>query len=175
MDLCVTSHQFYSGGGWYQLSHTYSSSLFVLFFSVVNCWRLYLSLLFFPVSLPPYPHIPVPLSSISFHHSLFLFLSLIYSPSHHPLTHSQLEQEVDALNRKLKLLEADLDTAEDKAADSGDRCKDLEDKNEELERENKQLQHRIQRLEGEIVLACVCVCVCDSLSVKFSVKYSDSL
>ena len=62
--------------------------------------------------------------------------------------HAQFEQEVDALNRKLKLLEADLDTAEDKAADQTDKVKDLETQNEELLRENKQLQRKVDVLEG---------------------------
>lgn len=62
----------------------------------------------------------------------------------------QLEQEVDALNRKLKLLETDLDTAEDKAADQTDKVKELETQNEELLRENKQLQRRVDVLEGMI-------------------------
>ena len=66
----------------------------------------------------------------------------------HTLTHTQLEQEVDALNRKLKLLEADLDTAEDKAADQTDKVKELETQNEELLRENKQLQRKVELLEG---------------------------
>ena len=66
----------------------------------------------------------------------------------HTHTHTQLEQEVDALNRKLKLLEADLDTAEDKAADQTDKVKELEAQNEELLRENKQLQRRVDVLEG---------------------------
>lgn len=64
-------------------------------------------------------------------------------------THNvQFEQEVEALARKLKLLESDLDTAEDKAADQTDKLKELEAQNEELLRENKQLQRRVDVLEG---------------------------
>ena len=58
-------------------------------------------------------------------------------------------QEVDSPNLKLKLLEADLDTAEDKAADHGDKCMELEAQNEELIRENKHLE-----LKGTIITTC---------------------
>lgn len=51
--------------------------------------------------------------------------------------------------RKLKLLEHDLDTAEDKVAETTAEKKDLEVREEELTRENKQLQHRINTLEGK--------------------------
>ena len=55
---------------------------------------------------------------------------------------------MDALHRKLKLLESDLDTAEDKAADQTEKVKELETQNEELLRENKQLQRKVEVLEG---------------------------
>ena len=63
-------------------------------------------------------------------------------------THTQAEQEVENLQRKLKLLESDLDTAEDKAADNSEKLKEFEAQNEELTRENKQLHHKIDVLEG---------------------------
>lgn len=61
----------------------------------------------------------------------------------------QAEQEVQNLMRKLKLLENDLDQAEDQKADSDSKAKDLEVQNEELIRENKQLQNRVNVLEGK--------------------------
>lgn len=54
--------------------------------------------------------------------------------------------------RKLKLLENDLDTAEDKYADSNAKVKDYETQVEELSRENKQLTHRINTLEGKLAI-----------------------
>ena len=51
--------------------------------------------------------------------------------------------------RKLKLLENDLDQAEDKNADGDSKMKDMEAQMEELTRENKQYQHRVNVLEGE--------------------------
>lgn len=54
--------------------------------------------------------------------------------------------------RKLKLLENDLDTAEDKYADSNAKVKDYEAQVEELSRENKQLNHRINTLEGKLAI-----------------------
>lgn len=60
----------------------------------------------------------------------------------------QAEQEIQNLNRKMKLLENDLDAAEDKGTDANAKCKDNEVQIEELTRENKQLQHRISVLEG---------------------------
>lgn len=59
------------------------------------------------------------------------------------------------LSRKVKLLENDLDTAEDKANDAVSKSKDLESQLEETTRENKQLTHRIQVLEGMYVCAYV--------------------
>ena len=53
------------------------------------------------------------------------------------------------LMRKLKLLETDLDQAEDQKADSDSKAKDLEAQVEELTRENKQLQNRVNVLEGK--------------------------
>lgn len=66
----------------------------------------------------------------------------------------QAEQEVQNLLRKLKLMENDLDTAEDKFMDTNAKFKDRETQVEELTRENKQLDHRISVLEGtfDIVL-----------------------
>ena len=61
----------------------------------------------------------------------------------------QAEQEVQSLQRKLKLLENDLEMAEEKAADSTDKLKESETQAEELTRENKQLNHRIDVLEGK--------------------------
>ena len=58
--------------------------------------------------------------------------------------------EVQNLMRKLKLMENDLDTSEDKCADQGEKLKDYEIQMEELTRENKQLNHRINVLEGMI-------------------------
>lgn len=55
------------------------------------------------------------------------------------------------LLRKLKLLENDLDTAEDKSSDATSKSKDLESQVEELTRENRQLNHRIGVLEGRCV------------------------
>lgn len=60
----------------------------------------------------------------------------------------QAEQEVQNLMRKLKLLENDLDQAEDKAAEATSKLKDLETQYEEAEREKKQMQRRIDVLEG---------------------------
>ena len=60
----------------------------------------------------------------------------------------QAEQEVQNLMRKLKLLENDLDQAEDKAADSTSKLRELETLHEESERENKQLNRKIELLEG---------------------------
>ena len=51
--------------------------------------------------------------------------------------------------RKLKLLETDLDQAEDQKADSDGKAKDLEAQVEELTRENKTLQNRVNTLEGK--------------------------
>ena len=51
--------------------------------------------------------------------------------------------------RKMKLMEEDLDTSEDKAQDATAKLRDTEGALEEAQRENKQLLHRIDRLEGE--------------------------
>lgn len=53
------------------------------------------------------------------------------------------------LTRKMKLLETDLDSAEDRVADISDKNKELEAEVEELQRENKTLQRRVDTLEGE--------------------------
>ena len=82
--------------------------------------------------------------------SIAIINKIIVIPNSFLLQHTQLEQEVESLNRKLKLLEADLDMAEDKAADQGEKVKHLEDENEGLTRENKQLQHKVQTLEGMV-------------------------
>lgn len=67
---------------------------------------------------------------------------------------------MENLNRKLKLLETDLDTAEDKAADANDKFKEKEAQAEDLERENKQFKRRIDMLEGNAcelrMLCCQC-------------------
>lgn len=55
--------------------------------------------------------------------------------------------------RKLTMLEKDLDTAEDRSADTNAKNKDLETQVEELQRENKQLKHRIDLLEGKFNLS----------------------
>ena len=51
--------------------------------------------------------------------------------------------------RKIKLLDEDLDTSEDKAQEALRKFQDTEAQLEESQRENKQLQHRIDTLEGE--------------------------
>lgn len=61
----------------------------------------------------------------------------------------QAEQEVQNLLRKLKMVEGDLDQAEDKQAESDAKVKDLETQVEELTRERQQLQHRVNILEGK--------------------------
>lgn len=68
--------------------------------------------------------------------------------------------------RKLKLLENDLDTSEDKAADANSKVKESEAQNEELTRENKQLYHRISVLEGMLCIMCVYVCMWQCMCMK---------
>ncbi|CAI8016467.1 hypothetical protein GBAR_LOCUS10100 [Geodia barretti] len=48
----------------------------------------------------------------------------------------------------MKLLESDLDLAEERATDSTAKLKDAETRVEELERENKGLRKEIERIEG---------------------------
>ena len=49
---------------------------------------------------------------------------------------------------KLKLLESDLDQAEDRASDSTMKLKEAETKVDELERENRGLRKELERMEG---------------------------
>lgn len=63
----------------------------------------------------------------------------------------QADLEIQNLQRKLKLMEGDLDSAEDKCADASTKLKDMEAQVEELTRENKQQTHRIQVLEGMFI------------------------
>ena len=60
----------------------------------------------------------------------------------------QADQEVESLLRKLKLLEEDLDNAEDRVAVATKKLQEQEGLNDELIRENKQLHHRVDTLEG---------------------------
>ena len=59
-----------------------------------------------------------------------------------------MEQEVQGKERRLKLLEQDLDAAEDMATESQKKVKDLETENDDLKRENGKLKREIQELEG---------------------------
>ncbi len=61
----------------------------------------------------------------------------------------KLEQEVTSKERKLKMLEADLDKAEDENIDLKEKCKNLESENEDLNRRIKQQEHQIDTLESE--------------------------
>ena len=61
----------------------------------------------------------------------------------------------------MKLLENDLDSAEDKQADFSSKCNNQEAQIEELTRENKQLNNRIAILEGKFAFSvCACVHMC---------------
>ena len=61
---------------------------------------------------------------------------------------------MESLLRKMKLLEEDLDNAEDRVADTGTKLKEQEALNDDLIRENKQLHHRVDTLEGQSVCTC---------------------
>lgn len=56
----------------------------------------------------------------------------------------------------MKLLEGDLDSAEDKLADFSSKSNDQESQIEELTRDSKQLNNRIATLEG---MSFMCMCV----------------
>lgn len=56
---------------------------------------------------------------------------------------------MENLRRKMKLMESDLDSAEDKGADHLSKSKGFEEQVEELTRDNRQLNHRIGVLEGK--------------------------
>ena len=58
----------------------------------------------------------------------------------------------------MKILESDLDNAEEKVANTLAKYNASEAHAEELERENKQFQHQIKVLEGMCVYAYACVC-----------------
>ena len=60
----------------------------------------------------------------------------------------QVEQDLASHANKMKLLESDLDLAEERATDSTAKLKDAETRVEELERENKGLRKEIERIEG---------------------------
>ena len=59
------------------------------------------------------------------------------------------------MQRKIKLLENDLDQAEDRCADLNASLKEKEADNESLTRENKQLEHKVQTLEGKWLVLTV--------------------
>ncbi len=87
-------------------------------------------------------------------------LSLALTPPSHPpslsLTLSlKVEQELQVYQRKLKLMEDDLDSAEDRLATSQASLKETENANDELVRENKGLHRKVDELEGRTV---VCIC-----------------
>ncbi len=95
----------------------------------------------------------------------------------------QAEAEVQAKERKIKLLETDLDAAEDTAADYQAKSKEYEQLAEDAERENQRLKRDINQLEGiynirtsglHNIVSCVCLCcnnVCMCLS-NFEGVYS---
>ena len=64
------------------------------------------------------------------------------------LSPSKAEQETQSLSRKLKLLEEDLDAAEDRLQQVQQSLKEHETLNDELTRENKQLHRAVEKLEG---------------------------
>ncbi len=60
----------------------------------------------------------------------------------------QAEAELQAKERKIKLLETDLDAAEDTSADYQAKSKEFEQRAEDAERENQRLKREINQLEG---------------------------
>ena len=66
----------------------------------------------------------------------------------HVLVH-QAEQELASASNKTKLLENDLDVAEDRATDFALKLKDAESALEEMTRENKGLKTQIEQIEGQ--------------------------
>jgi len=61
----------------------------------------------------------------------------------------QYELEVNNLKRKLKLLEDDLENAEDQAHSHSTKSSQYESELEEAKRENAQLKRTVDQLEGE--------------------------
>ena len=62
---------------------------------------------------------------------------------------------MDSLNRKIKLMEEDLEKIEDRYEDTNEKLKTSEALREELQRENKQLTNEITDLESTFVSGCI--------------------
>lgn len=65
-------------------------------------------------------------------------------------THSLLQAEAEnqSLQNKLKLMEGDLEKAEDTTAETQERLKEAEARVEELERTNNSLKRELESVEG---------------------------
>ena len=66
---------------------------------------------------------------------------------------------MSSLQNKVRLLEEDLDQAEDRASESSTKLKEAEAHVEDLERTNKQLQRQIDTLESKCVASASRVCL----------------
>ncbi len=77
--------------------------------------------------------------------NLIKFISVFFSPS-------QAEEQNNALTRKIKLLEEDLENAEDSATTANEQNKVLENEVEELKRENTKFRKEIETLEGNYIV-----------------------
>ena len=62
---------------------------------------------------------------------------------------------MQAKERKIKLLENDLDAAEDSSAEYQAKWKDVEQRVEDTERENQKLKREINQLEGMYMYTCI--------------------
>ena len=66
---------------------------------------------------------------------------------------------MSSLQNKVRLLEEDLDQAEDRASDSSSKLKEAETHVDDLDRSNKQLQRQIDSLESKYVASASRVCL----------------
>ena len=129
---------------------------------------MYVCVCLFKMTAASFPPI-LPIHSLSL--PPFLLPSLLSNQSSSDLSSTQYrlcphvcsywksEQEVSSLQNKVRLLEEDLDQAEDRASDSSSKLKEAETHVDDLDRSNKQLQRQIDSLESKYVASASRVCL----------------
>ncbi len=90
--------------------------------------------------------------------ALIVYNNEVFNKRSYPFfAHIQAEEEMMGKDRKIKLLEDDLDRAEERYANSDAQLKSLTTEVEELKRDNQKLQRELESLDGKETHSHTCI------------------